>query len=73
MKTFPIAVVQARIQIGKSARLYCWPRQVFTPQPTTRNSSWFAMRNGISRRKKSSPRLSTGRIPSVRKTIGAAM
>ena len=60
------AVVQALIQVGNSARLYCWPRQVLTPRPTTAKSNWLTIMNGRKRMKKSKLMLFTGRMPSVR-------
>ena len=64
-RTLLAAVVQALIQMGNSARLYCCPRQVLMPRPATENSSWFTTMNGMNRTKKSTLRLLTGRIPST--------
>ena len=41
---FAAAVMQALIHTGKRTRLYWWPRQVFMPYPTTKNSSWVTAR-----------------------------
>jgi hypothetical protein len=69
--TLPTVVVTAFIHNANSARLYCWPRQVGRPQPTSRNRSWFVTSHGSRYEKNSSDHAWTGESPNTRNNTGA--
>jgi len=52
--------------------LYCWPRQIGTPQATTTSSAWLASRYGMRRQKRPEENERTGDTPKSRYSAGDA-